>query len=175
MPPFALSDLSRSSEVKGHDAKWKSIYDFLSVINRGYRPKMHCYQDTCTFSCSALSDLSRSSKVKGHDVKWRSIYDFLCMLNSDYRHKMHRYQDMISFSSSALCDPPFALSDLSRSSEVKCYDVKWKSIYDLLSIVNSDYRLKMHRYQDTCSFSSSALSQPYNKAKINVSWPKTCI
>ena len=36
--------LSRSSKVKGHSAKRKLIYDFLSVANSNYRLKMYQFQ-----------------------------------------------------------------------------------------------------------------------------------
>ena len=36
---------SRSSGVKGHDAKWKAIYDFLSMNNCNYVSICHRFED----------------------------------------------------------------------------------------------------------------------------------
>ena len=36
---------SRSPQVTGHGAKWKSIYEFLSMNNCNYRPISHRYWD----------------------------------------------------------------------------------------------------------------------------------
>ena len=36
---------SRSSEVKSHDAKWKAIYDILSMNNCNYVSIRHRFED----------------------------------------------------------------------------------------------------------------------------------
>ena len=39
---------SRSSRVKGHGAKWKAIYDFLSMNNCNYVSILHRFEDIGT-------------------------------------------------------------------------------------------------------------------------------
>ena len=46
---YCFCDLSRSSKVKGHGAKWKIIYMFLSMNNSNYMSNRNRFKDIDTF------------------------------------------------------------------------------------------------------------------------------
>ena len=71
-------DLSRSTKVKGHEGKWKFIYDFLSVVNSIYVAGKHRFEDTAVWKYRDL-DLTfqgqlRSKIMRGNESSHMTSY-----------------------------------------------------------------------------------------------------
>ena len=74
---YCYCDLSGSSKVKGHGAKWKIIFMFLSINNSNYMSNSRLFKDIGTFLSTKMVNAQSRDQICTCCVVQYSVHNFI--------------------------------------------------------------------------------------------------